>query len=28
MDFNVEELRRFFLAKIIGRRIEAHEEVG
>lgn len=28
MDFNVEELRRFFLAKIIGRRIEFHEEVG
>ncbi|NPV03518.1 MAG: biotin--[acetyl-CoA-carboxylase] ligase [Syntrophaceae bacterium] len=28
MDFNVEELRRFFLTKIIGRRIEFHEEVG
>lgn len=28
MDFNVEELRRFFLTKIIGRRIEFHEEVA
>ena len=28
MDVNVEELRRFFLTKTIGRRIEFHEEIG
>lgn len=28
MDVNVEDLRRFFLTKTIGRRIEFHEETG